>query len=227
MRRLACVLLLFGLGVSAPARAQDLPPELVELFEQIGIPLDENGVPTPPPAPPQPTAPAEPLTPEELSDLLGLPVWMFDPEPHVWTQPGTTTTPVPQPDPVPPTPIADPITPEELAELLGLPVELFTGGEPTPPAPPVQPPEINTPEELFEFLGISPIGVGEQAPVVTPPVTPISSLTPDDLDFWLMLGFDGFPGQPPVSATVNTAVPEPSSALLLALAAGLVPRRRR
>lgn len=187
MRHLICALLAAGLAVAAPARAEELPPELVELFEQLGISLDENGQPTPPPTPPQPTPPPEPLTPEDLAELLGIPIELLVPNPDP-TPPAAP----PAPEPAPPSPAPDPQTLEELAELLGLPVGVLTGE--TPPAPPAAP---STP-----------------------------SYTPDDLEFWRMLGFDEIPGQP-ASGVATAAVPEPTTLLLLAIGVGLIPRRRR
>lgn len=226
MRHLLCALLVAGLAIAAPAQAEDLPPELVELFEQLGISLDDSGQPTPPPAPPTPTPPPEPLTPEDLAELLGIPVDQLIPSPN--------TTPPAAPAPAPPSPTADPLSPEELAEMLGLPVELFLPN-PTPPAPlpapepapPAPEPDPQTLEELAELLGL-PVGVltGETPPA--PPVvpTPPTQIT-NELEFWQMLGFDEIPGQSVGSPAVTSAVPEPSSGLLLAIAAGLAPRRRR
>lgn len=206
---------------SSKAVAQALPPDVVQLFASLGISVDENGVPIPPPPPVTPAPPVEPMSNEELAALLGIPVEILNGEP----------LPTPPEPIVPPAPV-EPLTPEELAELLGLPVELFLE-PPTPPVAvdpiPVAPPSPSpvptiTDEELADLLGIPyeqlfPIAVVQPPDLTPPPVTPLTedeSLTLEEL--FASLGLTGVLPTPTAMTASQFAavqqlvgVPEPAS----------------
>ena len=146
----AMLLAIIGFGLlSSHSLAGSLPPELVAIFEQIGLELDENGNPVSPQPPAAPAPPVEPITPEELFAQLGIPL------PEAPLEP--TVPPVQQPPVDPP---AAP-TPEELSELLGLPIEIFlpreaeteTLSEPIFPAPDTSISPQNPPPSVVGRLG--------------------------------------------------------------------------
>lgn len=214
--------------MSSTAGAQALPQDVIDLFVQLGIPLDENGDPLLPPVTSPPKPPAEPINNEELAALLGIPVEVLNGEP---------LPPTPEPD-TPPQPVVA-ITPEELAEMLGLPVELFL--EPTAevdPTPPVPEPELPIPstgppitdQELAELLRI-PYEQLFPTDIVQPSSNPEPAVSIEEIFAELGLATplpQGMAMTPAQSAAVASfiAVPEPSGAALVLIVAGLVGRRR-
>ncbi|MEO1496939.1 MAG: PEP-CTERM sorting domain-containing protein [Planctomycetota bacterium] len=249
--------ILVGLMLSTPtaASAQSLPPELVDLFEQLGIELDESGQPVPPPPAAEPAPPSPPptdlSTPEgqqELADLIGIPVEvLFPPTPPAPVDP---PAPVEPPTPVAPSPPA--VSPEPIdlttdvgkqafADMLGVPLELLfpttvpAPPEPTPPTGSSPLPDLTTPEGLAEFLGL-PVEtlLGEhiaEPTTVFPP--PEGAQTPDEF-LAEALGVDVFNSMMTNStqfaaavSSMTFAVPEPTSAFLTLAAAWAALGRRR
>ncbi|MEM8944270.1 MAG: PEP-CTERM sorting domain-containing protein [Planctomycetota bacterium] len=220
-RRLTCALAISAGAlvwlVSAPAhvQAEPLPPELAELFEQLGIEVDSEGTPVPPPTPPSPVPAPDPVDPLDFLAELGIIVDEI-PEPSV---------PLPTAPPTPTSTEPQPLTPAEIELFAILGIVVDDNGNPIPPepAPPVaQPDVIDTEEELIDFfasIGITLDGQGVPIPAAAP--ADVSPAPPVDPIVWLAAF--GLPTDLQAASLETTSfaspssvnVPEPTSVLLL------------
>ncbi|MEN1678246.1 MAG: hypothetical protein AAGJ46_01535 [Planctomycetota bacterium] len=228
-RRTSAALLAAVAVCQSTVGAEPIPPELADLFNQLGIVVGDGGQIVPPEPPVTPAPPVDPIDPiQHLIDLGILPT-DFDPNTPPSSPDPTPLPPAPTEPPTNPLPPVDPI--QELVDLGILPpgFELTAQADPplVDPAPrPVEPPLFDAPIEQLIAIGVLPPDFVVTEPVdVAPP--PVDLARPSDpLDFLRELGLIPL-DTTPVSQTL-AASPEPGTALLLAsLVAGLGFRRGR
>ncbi|MEM6330354.1 MAG: PEP-CTERM sorting domain-containing protein [Planctomycetota bacterium] len=236
MRRIV-ELLAVGVVVSgltwAPASAQPLPPDLIDLLAELGVVVDENGEVIQPPPPVNPPPPTPPLSDADLLALLGLEL----------DENGVPVAPTPPAPPSnPPVEPAPPTDPLELLIELGIlppdfdasapPVDPVPPADPMPPADPIPAPGAPmTPDQIDAFIA-SLLPTTADAPHSATPYEPLGPAAmlppalPPELIELLGLAWMYEPaatgGAPP-----QATVPEPATLVLLSLAAPCLLRRRR